>query len=115
MFENVAYAAAEGGAQTGSGGDLFFSQIMLLVCIFGIFYFLLIRPQQKQRKQHQFRLSHLKKGYKVVTAGGIHGTIIGTKDAIAVVKIAENVKVEVQKNTISAVLDSEGQAETRQS
>lgn len=111
MFENIAYAQGEGG-QPG-GFDLFSSMIMPFIFIFGIFYFLLIRPQQQQRKRHMLRISQLKKGDKVITAGGIHGSIIGTKDTIAVVKIADNVKIEVQKSTISAVLDSEGQAETK--
>ena len=111
MFANIAYAQGEAGPSPGF--DLFGSQIMLLIMIFGIFYFLLIRPQQQQRKRHQLRLSQLKKGDKVITAGGIHGTIVGTKDVIAVIKIADNVKIEVQKSTISAVLDSEGQAETQ--
>jgi preprotein translocase subunit YajC len=108
MFANIAYAQGEGTAAP----DPFWSMIMPLIFVFAIFYFLLIRPQQKQRKLHQVRLGQLKKGDKVITAGGIHGTVIGTKDAIAVIKIAENVKVEVQKNTISAVLGSEGEPET---
>ena len=112
LFANIAYAQGEGGGAGGPGGDVFMSQIMLLIIIFGIFYFLLIRPQQQQRKRHQQRLAQLKKGDKVITAGGIHGTIVGTKDAVAVVKIAENVKIEVQKATISAVLDQEGKAES---
>ncbi|MFH1744106.1 MAG: preprotein translocase subunit YajC [bacterium] len=113
LFANIAYAQGEAGSSSGGTGGLFSQQIMLLICIFGIFYFLLIRPQQQQRKRHQLRLSQLTKGDKVVTAGGIHGTVVGTKDAIVVLKIAENVKIEVQKATISAVLDSEGETESK--
>jgi preprotein translocase subunit YajC len=79
----------------------------MIFIIFAIFYFLLIRPQQVQRRQHEKRLKTLKKGDRVLTTGGILGTIIGVKDNIAVVKIAENVKVEVQKSAITAVLEEE--------
>ncbi len=78
-----------------------------LFLIFIIFYFLLIRPQQKQREQHEKRVSQLKKGDRVITAGGIYATIIGIKDDIAAIKINEETKVEVQKSAITHVLDKD--------
>ncbi len=83
-------------------------QMMLLMgSIFAIFYFLLIRPQQKQRQKHEDRISQLKKGDKVVGGGGIFGSIIGIKDEKAVIKIADNVKIEVLKSTITHIVGEE--------
>ena len=74
-----------------------------IILIFVIFYFLLIRPQQKKQKQHAEMISKLKKGDHVVTTGGIYGIISTVKDRTVLVKIDENVKIEVQKNCISYV------------
>jgi preprotein translocase subunit YajC len=71
-----------------------------------IFYFLLIRPQQKRQKEHQNLLSNLKTGDKVVTSSGIHGLIANVKDTTFLVKIADNVKIEVDKNAIASVSKS---------
>ena len=71
-----------------------------------IFYFLLIRPQQKRQKEHQRLLSDLKTGDKVVTTSGIHGLIANVKDTTFLVKIADNVKIEVDKNAIASVSKS---------
>ena len=76
-----------------------------LILIFGIFYFILIRPQQKKMKKHQNMLNNLTKGDTVVTEGGIHGTVVGLKDNVAVLKIAtvkeEDVKIEVSRARIA--------------
>ncbi len=77
--------------------------LMPIIIIFVIFYFLLIRPQQKKQAEHQKMISELKKNDEVVTMGGIHGVIVNVKDDAVVVKIADNVKVEVQKNSISVL------------
>ena len=74
-----------------------------IILIFVIFYFLLIRPQQKKQKQHAEMISKLKKGDHVVTTGGIYGIISTVKDKTVLLKIDENVKIEVQKNCISYV------------
>lgn len=74
------------------------------VAMIAIFYFLLIRPQQKQQKQHQQMLNELKKSDKVITSGGIHGIVANVKENIVSVKIADNVKVDVEKATISKVI-----------
>jgi len=77
--------------------------LMPIIIIFVIFYFLLIRPQQKKQAEHQKMISDLKKNDEVVTMGGMHGVIVNVKDGVVVLKIADNVKVEVQKNSISAL------------
>ena len=68
-----------------------------------IFYVLLIRPQQKRQKEHQRLLSALKTGDKVVTSGGIHGLIANVKESTVLLKVADNVKIEVDKTAISNV------------
>ncbi len=80
-----------------------------LILIFVIFYFFLIRPQQKKAKEHQKMLSEIKKDDKIITAGGIYGTVSQVKGEIVDVRIAENVKVQVSKGSISAVLPPETQ------
>ena len=79
--------------------------ILPLVLIFGIFYFLLIRPQQKKVKKHQNMLNSLSKGDTVVTEGGIRGTVAGLKENIVVLRIAkvkdEDVKIEVSRARIA--------------
>ena len=81
-------------------------QLLPFAFIFIIFYFLLIRPQQKRQKEHQRLLSDLKTGDKVVTSSGIHGLIANVKDTTFLVKIADNVKIEVDKNAIASVSKS---------
>src|ERR1700756_5430336 len=68
-----------------------------------IFYFLLIRPQQKKQKQHQQLLTNLKTGDRVVTSGGIHGLIANVKETTFLLKVADNVKIEIDKGAISGV------------
>jgi len=74
-----------------------------LIFIFVIFYFFLIRPQQKKQKEHQQMVGNLKKNDEVVTSGGIHGTIVNVKDKTFVVRIDENAKIEIDKNSIAYV------------
>jgi preprotein translocase subunit YajC len=73
------------------------------VAIIGIFYFLIIRPQNKKQKETQKMLSELKKGDKIVTIGGIHGTIQSVKEKTVIVKVDENTKLEFSRNAVSGV------------
>jgi len=72
-----------------------------LIFIFLIFYFLLIRPQIQERKKHQAMISSLKKNDKVVTIGGIHGVVVNVKEKTVILRVSDNVKIEVDKNCIS--------------
>ena len=74
-----------------------------LFIIFMVFYFLIFRPQQRQQKQHQKLVNSLEKGDKVVTTGGIHGLVVGLKEKTVYVKIADNVKIEVNRSAIQSV------------
>ncbi|MBW1742291.1 MAG: preprotein translocase subunit YajC [Deltaproteobacteria bacterium] len=93
-----------GGAGGESGG---FGAFVPLILMFGIFYFLLIRPQQKKQKQHRGMLGDLKKGDRVVTSGGLHGRITGITDAIVTLEIAEKVRVKVGRGNIAGLAQSE--------
>ncbi|MGB4521155.1 MAG: preprotein translocase subunit YajC [Candidatus Omnitrophota bacterium] len=79
-----------------------------LVLIFVIFYFMLIRPQKSKEKEHQKMLSNLNKNDEVVTSGGIHGTIVNVKDKTVVLRIDENVKLEIDKNCIAYIKKIQG-------
>lgn len=101
MLISTAYAQAAGG---GPGGfDLI--SLMPLVLIFVVFYFLLIRPQQKKMKAHRELIGALKRGDKVLTAGGIIGTVVKVEDDnILLVEIAKDIRVRVARSTISELL-----------
>ncbi len=94
--------------QAPSGGGTSSSLMMWapIVLIFVIMYFLILRPQAKRQKEHQAMLSALQKGDDVVTAGGIYGTIVGVKEKeqSLIVKIADNVKVEIARSGIARKL-----------
>lgn len=93
-------------ADPGSGGTLI--QLLPFVLIFGIFYFLLILPQQRQRRKLQEMLSNLKTGDRVVTSGGIYGTIAGFRDANVVqLQVAPQIKLEVARSAITGLEPSE--------
>jgi preprotein translocase subunit YajC len=94
-----AFAQATGSSP---GGDLM--AFLPMVAIFVVFYFLLIRPQQKKSKEAKAMLSALQKGDEVVTAGGIVGRITKLTDAYATVEIAPNVEMTVQRSAISLML-----------
>ncbi len=68
-----------------------------------IFYFLLIRPQQKRQKQHQQLMANLKTGDRVVTSSGIHGLIANVKDTTFLLKVADNVKIEIDKSAVAGI------------
>jgi preprotein translocase subunit YajC len=99
----------QGGQDAGSG---FMQSIILFGLIFVIFYFMIIRPQQKRQKERQKMLDALKKGDKVITAGGIHGTIVGLEERTVLVQIADNLKVKVERGSISTVA-KEAEPETK--
>jgi preprotein translocase subunit YajC len=102
MFSSTAHAQTPGAAP--GGGDVVMSMLPL-VMIFVVFYFLLIRPQQKKVKEHKVMLDALRRGDRVVTGGGILGTVVkvGTDEEVQI-EIAENVRVKVLRGSISTVL-----------
>lgn len=95
-------------AQQGQGGGGLTSMLLMFGAIFAIMYFLMIRPQQKRQKKHEAMLQSLEKGDKVVTAGGIYGVVQGEKEkgTILIVKITDNVKVEIKRSAIAGKVES---------
>ena len=94
-----AWAQASGAPQGNA-----FLQLLPLVLIFVVFYFLLIRPQAKRAKEHRAMVSALAVGDEVVTSGGILGRVTETSEQFLTVEIAEGVNVKVQRHTVSSVL-----------
>ncbi len=97
---SVAYAQTAGAG----GGAGLLGSLLPMVAIFAIFYFLLIRPQQKKQKELNNLINNLQKGDEVLTAGGILGRITGLDDNYVEIEIAANVKIKMQKNSVINVL-----------
>ena len=93
----LAMATPPGGGQASSP----WMNFVPLVLVFVIFYFLLIAPQRKKQKQHAKMLADLKNGDRVVTSGGLHGTVVGVTDSTVHLRIADQVKVEVARHAIA--------------
>lgn len=109
MFISPAYAQAAGG---GGGADAGLVSLLPLVLIFVVFWFLLIRPQQKKMKAHRAMVEALRRGDKVVTAGGLIGTVTKIiSDTEAQVELAENVRVKVVRQTIQEIIGKPQPAE----
>jgi len=100
-LNSIAYAMGAGAGQGGQGGG--FSAIVPLILMFAIFYFLLIRPQQKKAKEHREMVNNLKKGDRVITSGGIHGKITSLDEGTVTVEIADKVKIKVLRGNISVI------------
>ena len=96
FFIQNAYAQGAQGDST--------SFIIMMVLMFAAFYFLLIRPQQKKQKAHTEMVGALQSGDEVLTAGGMLGKITGVSDHYAVLKIADNTEIKIQKASVSAVV-----------
>ncbi|HNQ18147.1 MAG TPA: preprotein translocase subunit YajC [Smithellaceae bacterium] len=105
---SIAYAmggnpgGAAGGAESGWGF------ILPMIVIFVIFYFLLIRPQQKKQKELKAMIDNLAYGDTVITSGGIHGKITGLTDTIATLEIADKVRIKVSRSAIGAIIQKAG-------
>ena len=107
MFESIAYAMGAGGGAAGQPAGSGFSGLFMMVIIFGIFYFILIRPQQKKVKEHKKMVEELKKGDKIITQGGIYGMVEGAGVNTLTVKIAEGTKVKIARSSVATVLTEE--------
>lgn len=103
-FFDIAYAmgpAPQSGGQGGAGG--LFASLIPLILIFVIFYFLLIRPQQKRAKEHKTMIENLKKGDKIITSGGIYGVIEAVGSNTITIKVAENTRIKIGKGYVAAL------------
>ena len=99
-FMNVLAMSAPGGA---SGGGSAMAGFIPIILMFGVFWFLIIRPQKKQADQRKAMVAAIKRGDKVVSNGGLFGTVRDVKGDRLVVTIAENVKVEMTKSSVTII------------
>ena len=104
MLGEIAYAMGAGQGQGGQQSP--YSFLIFMGLLFAIFYFILIRPQQKRQKEHRQLLENLKKGDKVVTTGGLQGTVVSLSDTAVTVEIADKVKVKVGRSYIAGLIKS---------
>ncbi len=109
-MQGLAYAM--GRPPQGQAGGSPLVGFMPIILIFFIFYFLLIRPQKKKQMEHQNMVSNLKKNDEVVTSGGIHGTVVNVKENSVVVRVDENVKLEIQKSAVAYLKKKKSDQET---
>ena len=104
----IAYAQAAGAAAGPASG---IASFIPLILIFVIFYFLLIRPQQKKARELQNFINNLKKGDRVITNGGLYGKITGLTDSVVTLEIADGVRVKVSRGSImGSAIEAENQA-----
>lgn len=107
MLGEITYAMMGPGGGQGGGQQNPMSFFIFMAVLFAVFYFILIRPQQKRQKDQRQLLQNLKKGDKVITTGGLQGTIVNLTDAVVTVEIADKVKVKVGRNYIAGLIRSE--------
>ena len=101
----LAMGSPPGGGQGAPGGAGALGMFVPMILIFAIFYFMLIRPQQRKEKERRTMITNLKTGARVLFGGGIYGTVTNVKENAFIIKIAENVKIEVARSAVTQVLD----------
>lgn len=108
LLTGTAFADGPGGiaAAMGSAGGLM--QLVPIILIFVVFYFLLIRPQQKQAKKHQQFLTDLKRGTKIVTRGGVHGVITDMDGNVLTLEIAKDVRIKISRDAVAGAVTKDG-------
>jgi len=104
MDSLLSFFISDANAQAGATGGSQLGYLVLPLAFIGIFYFLLIRPQQKQQKDHRAMIDAIAVGNEIVTAGGVLGKVTELGEQFVTVEIADGVKVKVQKSTISKLL-----------
>lgn len=101
MTNLLTYLIAQTSPQAPAAQPGLMVNLMPIIFIFAIFYFLLIRPQKKKQAEHQKMITSLKKNDEVITSGGIHGTVVNVKDLTLTLRVDDNVRIEVQKSAVS--------------
>jgi preprotein translocase subunit YajC len=104
MFFSALFAFSLQAQPAARPQGSFLTAMIPFILVFVIFYFLLIRPQRMKQKKHQEMVELLKPGDKVITAGGIHGTVMGVQKDRIELKVASNVKIDIAKNSIAVIL-----------
>lgn len=104
----IAMTPQQGDPQGG-----LFSTLIMFALIIGIFYFLILRPQQKRQKERQKLLEALRKGDKVITAGGLHGTVAGLDEKTVLIEVADKVKMKFDRSAVASII-REGEVEPKE-
>ncbi len=102
MWIETAYALGGGFGGGGGGGPSPLGSFLPFILVFAVIYFLMIRPQQKQKAEMRMMLDSLEEGDRVLTSGGIHGVVTKLKDDVVWLQIAEQVRIRVQRSAIAA-------------
>jgi preprotein translocase subunit YajC len=110
LFATPLFAQAKQGSPLSGMGGL----LPMLLFMFVIIYFMMIRPEQRKQKERQKLLSAVKKGDKVLTAGGIYGTVGNVKETTVMVKVADDTVIEFAKSAITTVINNDGTDKTVQ-
>jgi preprotein translocase subunit YajC len=98
--------APQPGGEGGGGGMV--STLIMFGAIFAIFYFMIIRPQQKRAKEQKAMLEAIQKGDKVVLTGGMHGTVAGLEDKTVLVDVGNNIKIKFERTAVAVVVKDSG-------
>ncbi len=107
---DLAYAMAPGPGGGNGGGIL--SILPLMIGMFAIMYFLIIRPQQKQKKERESLLAAVKKGDRVVTSSGMYGTVVGLSEHTVTLRVADQVKLEFERSAVARIVPAPGDKES---
>jgi preprotein translocase subunit YajC len=99
--------------QGGDPQSSLFSTLIMFALIIGIFYFLILRPQQKRQKERQKLLEAVKKGDRVITNGGLHGTVAGLDEKTVLLQVADNVKMKFERSAIGVIV-REGEVQPKE-
>ncbi|HEU5303139.1 MAG TPA: preprotein translocase subunit YajC [Gemmatimonadales bacterium] len=102
---HAAEIALASATPPGGGTGAVLTQVVFFAAIFAIFYFLLIRPQQRQRREREQLLSSIKKGDRVVTTSGLHGTVTGLGEHTVTLRVADQVKLEFDRASVGRVVE----------
>ena len=105
----VDYAYAAAGAPSGQGSTSMMVQLAFFAAIFAIFYFLLIRPQQKQKRERERMLTAVKPGDRVVMSSGLHGTVVKLSEHGVTLKVADQVRLEFDRTAIGRIVPASGE------
>ena len=110
LFSSLPFILAAPEGEAGGSGGSMVTTFITFGLIIVVFYFLIIRPQRKRDKDTKAMIKAVKKGDKVVTIGGIRGTVMSVKEMVVVLKVDDNTKLEFNKSAVSTVLEKKGES-----
>jgi preprotein translocase subunit YajC len=108
----VGFAHAAAQSPGGGGPGAVMTQLLFFAAIFAIFYFLLIRPQQRQKREREATLAAVKKGDRVVTTSGLHGTVVGLSDNTMTLRVAEQVRLDFDRSALGRIVPAQSEKES---